>query len=124
MENGRNPQINIPEDISCVRMTAREKAELDALLPMLNYTCGEDGWIPTMRDVDEKLIGRYHAKVREKLMMAASAAPDRKKMTECDAELKRMWTFMYWIVETCLDMESDAYIKLAKFVDSKIKIVR
>jgi hypothetical protein len=62
--------------------------------------------------------------VREKLMMAASASPDRKKMTECDAELKRMWTFMYWIVETCLDMESAAYIKLAQFVDSKIKIVR
>lgn len=124
MENERNPRITIPEDISCIRMTVKEKAELDALLPTLNYVCGEDGWIPTMREVEEKLIGRYHAKVREKLMMAASAAPDRKKMTECDVELKRMWTFMYWIVETCPEMESDAYLKLAKFVDSKIKIVR
>lgn len=116
--------INIPEDISCVRMTAQEKDELDVILPTLNYSCGDDGWIPTLRDVEEKLIGRYHAKVREKLLIAASATPDRKKMTECDSELKRMWIFMYWIVETCLDMEPAAYVKLAKFVDSKIKIVR
>ena len=124
MANGRNPGITIPDDISCIRMTEREKAELDELLPKLEFTCGEDGWVPTLRDVEERLIGRYHSKVREKLMLAASAAPDRKKMTECDSELKRMWIFMYWIVETCLDMESTAYVKLAQFVDSKINIVR
>jgi hypothetical protein len=124
MANGRNPNITIPDDISCIRMTEKEKAELDQLLPMLDYTCGEDGWIPTLREVEEKLIGRYHNKVREKLMLAASATPDRRKMTDCDNELKRMWIFMYWIVETCLEMDSPAYVRLAQFVDSKIKIVR
>ncbi|MBQ8806240.1 MAG: hypothetical protein IJZ68_07110 [Bacteroidaceae bacterium] len=124
MANGRNPQVSIPDDISCIRMTEQEKAAFDAILPLLDYECGEDGWVPTVREIDEKLIGRYQAKVREKMMIALSPAPDRKKMTECDAELKNMWKFMYWIVETCLDMESEAYVKLAQFVDSKIKIVR
>lgn len=116
--------IGFPEDIACVRMTTQEKAELDKIIPTLEYNCGDDGWVPTMRDVNDKLIGRYHAKVREKLINAQSAVPDRKKMTECDAELKRMWIFMYWIVETCPEMDSAAYLKLAQFVDSKIKIVR
>ena len=115
--------VNIPDDITCVRMTMQEKEELDALLHSLDYKCGEDGWIPSLREVEEKLIGRYHAKVREKLTNATNAIPDRKKMTECDAELKRMWIFMYWIVETCLDMEPEAYGKLAQFVDNKLKIV-
>ena len=124
MANGQTPNITIPDDISCIRMTEVEKANLDKILPMLEFECGEDGWVPTLRDVEDKMIGRYHAKVREKLMLAASPSPDRRKITECDAEMKRMWIFMYWIVETCLDMESKAYVRLAQFVDSKIKIVR
>lgn len=124
MANIPNTEIQIPEDLSCIRMTAQEKAELDQLLPMLDYACGDDGWVPTLKEVEDKLIGRYHAKVREKLMTANMPSPDRKKMTECDATLKQMWIFMYWIVETCLEMDSPAYVRLAQFVDSKIKIVR
>lgn len=121
---GNALNISIPEDLTCVRMTSQEKEELDAMLSKLDYRCGDDGWIPTLQDVDEKLIGRYHAKVREKLELASKSTPDRKKMTECDAELKRLWIFMYWIADTCLDMEPTAYLKLSNFVDKKLKIVR
>lgn len=116
--------FTLPDDITCVRMTEKELREIDALLMSLNYRCGDDGWVPTLKDVEEKLIGRYHTQARNKLMLAASGTLDRKKMLECDATLKQMWIFMYWIVETCPDMEPEAYTRLMNFVDSKCKIVR
>lgn len=120
--------MNYPSDViqtvSIVRLTEEEMQNIDNLVHSMNYECENAGWIPTMREVDEKLIGRYQAKVREKLEIASQEGDCRKKIQEIDAELKQMWTFMYWIVETCPEMSKDAYQKLSKFVDSKCEIVR
>lgn len=115
---------NVPAGIIKVKLTAAEKDGLEVLFDKLGYRCGDDGWIPTLRDVEDKLIGRYYEKVREKLEIASRATHDsKKKLNEIDAELKQMWIFMYWILDTCLDMDPVAYERLLTFVNSKYEIV-
>jgi hypothetical protein len=107
--------------LSVITLTQAEKDAIDALIDRMDYKCGDDGWIPSFKDVEEKLIGRYYEKVRE-LRALMSVPPDKRKINECREEIKRMWLFMYWIVETCPDMEPAAYERLYTFVDSKMQI--
>lgn len=108
--------------VSVVTITAQELADIDSIIAEME-PCGEDGWIPSLRDVEDKLIGRYYERVGELRALYQSRSSDKRKINEAKEELKRMWLFMYWIVETCLDMDPVAYERLSKFVDSKRAIV-
>lgn len=108
--------------LSVLHLTKAEMAEMDTVIRDMDYKCGDDGWIPSLKDVEEKLIGRYYNKVNELRANTFATPPDKRKINECREEMKRLWFFMYWIVETCPDMESVAYERLCKFVDAKVQV--
>ncbi len=108
--------------LSVLHLTKSEMAEMDAIIQNMDYACGDDGWIPSLKDVEEKLIGRYFDKVNELRANTFAKMPDKRKMNECREDMKRLWFFMYWIVETCPEMDPVAYERLSKFVDSKVQV--
>jgi hypothetical protein len=102
-----------------VKLTQEELNQIHTMFDELGYKFGDDGWIPTMEEVDEKLIGRYYESLRERQSLNPSAPETRKRVLALEHELRQLWLFMYWMIDTCPDMDSDVYNKLLQFVNSK-----
>ncbi len=114
---------HFPSQLSMVRFSKKEMDDVTAMIERLDFKCGDYGWVPTLRDVEDKIIGSYQEKVREKLRLASEMPADsRARMQEIEDELKQLWIFMYWIVDTCPDMDPVAYNKLCEFIKEKHEV--
>ena len=76
---------HFPSQLSMVRFSKKEMDDVTAMIERLDFKCGDYGWVPTLRDVEDKIIGSYQEKVREKLRLASEMPADsRARMQEIE----------------------------------------
>ena len=112
------------ENIDMMRtdITQAELDHFDLIVSQMGMRCND--WVPTMRDVEYVLIGRYQAVALKKIDAAMQTSKDLKpNLAEYTKEMKSLILFMRWIVLTCDMMEDDVKQRLESFVSDKINIV-
>lgn len=115
---------NMLEMMSKITVMQSELVEFRNVERHIEYRCDED-WVPTLRVVNEQIIGRYQEMVRDKMNAFESQYGDKKRpnLSEFDRELKSMLFFMLWILDTCEELDEAARNRLDEFVRDKLIVV-
>lgn len=116
----------MPSDMSPYLRTDITQAELesfDNVMQTSGFRC--DDWAPTLKEVEEKIIGRYQDVSRRKLeaIMQSQASNTKPDLAEYKREMKLMLMFMRWILATCDTLEPAARARLEEFVSGKLNIM-
>lgn len=113
---------NMLKSASIIDVTQAELIEFENITKEMGYDCND--WSPTLREIDEKLIGRYYDVVREKMSTMDSMTRTKKSsLNELNKELKNMLFYMKWILDTCVELDDVCRERLSAFVANKLNIV-
>ena len=110
--------------VSAVMIKQSELDKFDAVMAESGYRCDED-WVPDMREIENKIIGRYQtivAKKMEYILAQQQNGGARPNLGEFDRDMKSMLLFMHWILTTCDKLDGAARERLQSFVDEKLRI--
>lgn len=102
----------------CITITYSEFSDLMDWCDNIKYRCGQDGWSPTVQEIENEIIARYHSIT---VQYIAESNPLIKKNFR--QKQKLLIIYLLWISETSEKLDNDTNKVIQDFLRVRLNIV-